>query len=141
MAEFIVSTNATLHAARSFLSASNYFDLADPIAELVLNPKWMHGEPFAIAMIAAWAGWCAQHNLPITVQNLSRSADYFWRMKLFDYLPGVFYAPPRIEHEEAGRFMPIKQVQNAAQARAVIADISALLHLTDNPEGLAAVQY
>lgn len=141
MAEFIVSTNATLHAARSFLSASNYFDLTAPTARLVFNPKWMHGEPFAIAMIAAWAGWCEQHNLPITIENLTRSADYFWRMKLFDYLPGVLYESARIEHEEAGRFMPIKQVRNAIQARAVIADISALLHLTDNPEGLAAVQY
>lgn len=141
MAEFIVSSNATLQDARSFLSASDYFDLADPSAQLVFNPKWMHGEPFAIAMIAAWAGWCAQHHLPLTVQNLTRSADYFWRMKLFDYLPGVFYRPSRIEHEEAGRFMSIKQVQNAVQAREVIANISALLHLTDNPEGLAAVQY
>lgn len=71
----------------------------------------------------------------------NKQADYFWRMKLFDYLPGVSYDPPRIEHEEAGRFMPIKQVQNASQAKEVIADISALLHLADNPEGLAAVQY
>jgi hypothetical protein len=37
--------------------------------------------------------------------------------------------------------MPIKNVRNTDEARAVIADISALLHLTDNPEGLAAVQY
>ena len=141
MAEFRIPTNATLQAAKSFLSANNYFNLPEPIARLVFHPGWMHMEPFALAMIAAWAGWCEQQGLSIEVENLTKSADYAWRMKLFDYLRGVEYTPRRIEHEEAGRFLPIKNVRNTDEARAVIADISALLHLTDNPEGLAAVQY
>lgn len=141
MAEFKVSTNGTLQAAKSFLSASNYFDLSQQTARLIFAPKWMHMEPFALAMIAAWAGWCEQKALPMQVEGLTRSAAYAWRMKLFQYLPSIEYNPPRIEHAEAGRFLPIKNVRNAEDARAVIADISALLHLTDNPEGLAAVQY
>ncbi len=141
MPEFIVSTNGTLQAARSFLSRSNYFETPPASANLVLDPKWMHTEPFALSMIASWAGWCEQHAIPIRVENLSRSADYAWRMNLFQHLPGVDYSPSRTEHEEAGRFLPIKKVRNADEARAAIADISALLHLAENPEGLAAVQY
>lgn len=141
MAEFKVSTNATLLAAKSFLSQSNYFSRPEQGARLVLHPVWMHLEPFALAMIAAWSRWCEQNEIEVHVSNRTRSADYAWRMNLFQYLPGIEYNPPRVEHEEAGRFMPIKNVRNTDEARAVVADISALLHLTDNPEGLAAVQY
>ena len=141
MPEFIVSTNGTLHAAKSFLARSNYFDSATGNAVLVLDPKWMHTEPFALAMIASWAGWCEERVVPIRIDNLSRSADYAWRMNLFEHLPGIDYSPSRTEHEEAGRFLPITNVRSPIEARAAIADISALLHLTDNPEGLAAVQY
>ena len=140
MAEFIVPTNATVNAARSFLSGSSYFDLDSQEANLIFHPKWMHMEPFALSMIAAWAGWCIENSLRINIHNLTQKVDYAWRMSLFENLP-VEYHPSRIEHEEAGRFMPIKHVQTSSEARAVIADISALLHMTDNPEGLAAVQY
>lgn len=140
MAEFIVPTNATLHSARSFLSISKYFNLSETRATLTLHPKWMYIEPFALSMIAAWAGWCQAHSLDVDVPSITRTADYAWRMNLFQYLP-VDYHPPRTEHEEAGRFMPIKNVRNNSEAKAAIADISALLHLTDYPESLAAVQY
>src|SRR5690606_3961789 len=62
------------------------------------------------------------------------------RMHLFEFL-GVEYAPNRREREEAGRFMPIKQVRTGDDIRGVIADISALLHMQHSPESLAAVQY
>lgn len=140
MAEFIVPTNASVHASKSFLSKSHYFDLTSAKADLIFHPQWMYFEPFALSMIAAWAGWCRENSLEIEIHNLTKKVDYAWRMGLLGYLP-VEYHPSRIEHEEAGRFMPIKNVRNSSDARAVIADISALLHMTDNPEGLAAVQY
>src|SRR5262249_11471985 len=59
---------------------------------------------------------------------------------LFQHL-GVDYEPGIVEHEEAGRFLPVTQVRNHAQLSAVIGDISALLHLDSEPDGLAAVQY
>ena len=76
----------------------------------------------------------------MAVENLGPTADYAWRMHLFEHL-GVEYVPARTEREEAGRFLPITQVRNGADIRSVIAAISALLHLQDNPESLAAVQY
>lgn len=100
----------------------------------------MNLEPFSLAMIAAWSSWCQEKSLEINIQNLTSSVDYAWRMGLFNFLP-YDYSPSRIEHEEAGRFMPIKNVKNAGDVRSVIADISALLHMQDNTEGLAAVQY
>ncbi len=61
-------------------------------------------------------------------------------MRLFQYLP-FEYKPSLIEHEEAGRFLALTQVQNHHQLTSVIASISALLHLDTEPDALAAVQY
>jgi signal transduction histidine kinase len=61
-------------------------------------------------------------------------------MHVFDHL-NVDYAPDRREREEAGRFVPVTQVQTVADLRGVLGDISALLHLQDSPETLAAVRY
>ena len=140
MANFTVPTNATLHAAKSFIEVSNYFDIANNKAALNFHDRWMHTEPFALSMLAAWSSWCRENSLNIQIQNLTRSADYIWRMGLFNYLP-IDYSPSRTEHEEAGRFMPIKNIKNSNDIRAAIADISALLHMDDKPESLAAVQY
>lgn len=140
MAEFIVPTNATLHAAKSFLSGSDYFNEGSPNAKLMIHPRWMHLEPFALSMIAAWAGWCRSHAIKIDTPNITKSADYAWRMNLFEHLPAAYH-PLRTTYEEAGRFMPIRNVKDKNDLTAAIADISALLHLTDNPESLIAVQY
>jgi anti-sigma regulatory factor (Ser/Thr protein kinase) len=140
MAKFIVPTNATIHAARNFIAKNDFFSLTTPTAELEFRPDWMYSEPFAVAMIAAWAEWCKANSLEIRLQNLTKKADYLWRMGLFNHLP-FEYPTSRLEHEEAGRFMPIKRVVTNQDVRAAVADISALLHLADNPEDLAAVRF
>jgi hypothetical protein len=53
----------------------------------------------------------------------------------------VRYDSDIIEHEEAGRFLPVTQVKNRSEVSAVIGDVSAMLHLHEDPESLAAVQY
>lgn len=140
MAGFIVPTNATIHAAKNFISKNDFFSRATSTANLEFHPKWMYAEPFAIAMIAAWAEWCRDNSIEIHVRNLTKSAGYLWRMGLFNYL-SVEYPTSRLEHEEAGRFMPIKRIISNEDVRAAVADISALLHLADNPEDLAAVRF
>lgn len=109
-------------------------------AVLEFHPKWAHLEPIALAMAAAWGAWCRRRELPVVVENLGRHANYAARMRLFQHL-GIDYAPELTEHEEAGRFVPLTQVRSHREARGVIGDISALLHLDDDPESLAAVQY
>jgi anti-sigma regulatory factor (Ser/Thr protein kinase) len=142
MPVFTVPTNASLHAANSFFSRNSFFQQGAPrSATLILSRRWMYIEPFALAMVAAWANWCKRNSLHVAVQNLTSAADYAWRMRLFDFLPGVDYRPARTEHEEAGRFLPITNIRSTTDARSVLANISALLHLTDKPEILSAVQY
>jgi hypothetical protein len=94
----------------------------------------------ALSMIAAWGAWCRHSGFQVTVKNLGQHARYAARMKLFEHL-GVDYAPKIVAREEAGRFLPVTQVVNRADLTGVIGDVSALLHMDSEPDGLAAVQY
>jgi anti-sigma regulatory factor (Ser/Thr protein kinase) len=139
MPSFIVPTNANLHAARSFISANHFFDDRGD-AVLRFHPKWAHVEPLALTMIAAWGAWCRREGYPLRVENLGKHAGYAARMKLFHQL-GVPFDPGVKEHEEAGRFLPVTQVKTQEDSTAAIANISAMLHLQDDPDSLAAVQF
>lgn len=97
-------------------------------------------EPIALAMIASWGAWCRRLGKTVRVKHLTRHGAYAARMRLFQHL-GVDFDPGLTEHEEAGRFLPITQVSRREQVGPVIGDISALLHLQDDTESLAAVQY
>jgi anti-sigma regulatory factor (Ser/Thr protein kinase) len=123
-----------------FLRSNEPFEDDSDVAVLEFHPAWVHLEPIALAMTAAWGAWCQRQGKTVVVENLSRRADYAARMRLFHHL-GVDYDPGVVEHEEAGRFLPINQIVRRDQVASVIANISALLHLQDDPESLAAVQY
>ncbi|MPM14233.1 hypothetical protein SDC9_60594 [bioreactor metagenome] len=140
MAKFIVPTEASIHTSFSFLEKNSFFDNANDNAILEFNPFYMHLEPIGLAMISAWGAWCRRHGKQITANNLSKRTDYAARMKLFQQL-GIDYTHEVNEHEEIGRFMPLRNVRNQDDIRSVIADVSALLHLGENPDSLAAVQY
>ncbi len=140
MAKFIIPTNASIHAAKSFISKSHFFEYPPKSASLEFDPRWMYTEPFAVSMLAAWAAWYKAESVEIKIENLSAKADYLWRMGVFDYLP-IEYRPSRSEYEEAGRFTTLKQIITNEDARNAVADISTLPHLADSPEDLAAVRY
>lgn len=141
MPRFKVPTNANLHAIHSFVEQNDrVFADKTKSATLQLHPKWVHVEPIALSMIAAWGAWCARRGYQLKATHLGKHADYAARMKLFQHL-GIPYNPQVHEREEAGRFLPITQVRNRVEVTNVIANISALLHLEHDPESLAAVQY
>jgi hypothetical protein len=141
MAKFTIPTDISLHTAHNFFETNkSLFDLNGGKAILEFNSGWMHLEPMALSMIAAWGAWCKQNGLAITLENLGKRADYAARMKLFEMLQ-IPYEGKITEHEEAGRFMPLRNVKTGADVRSVIADVSALLHLNEDVESLAAVQY
>lgn len=140
MPQFIFPNSASLHTAKAFFEGHKPFDTDGRPAILRFHPAWAHLEPFALSMAAAWGTWCRRNHMEIKVENLGRRADYAARMRLFQYL-GVKYDPKVVEHEEAGRFVPITQVKDRTSITAVIGDISALLHLNQEPDALAAVQY
>lgn len=140
MPRFIVPTNANIHAAHHLFTINRPFEDDGDEALLVLHPRWVHVEPLALSMIAAWGAWCRRRGYSIRVDNLGKHAAYAARMRLFQHL-GIDFDPRLIEREEAGRFLPLTQVHNRADVTAVIANISAMLHLEQDPESLAAVQY
>lgn len=142
MPEIRVPNSVSIHAVRNFIDQNPAFfsDETHDNATLRLHPEWMHIEPYGLVMIAAWGRWCRRQGYDIDVQNLGPKADYAWRMHVFDHLD-VDYTPDRQEREEAGRFVPVTHVRTVTDLRGVLGDISALLHLQESPETLAAVQY
>ena len=140
MPRMVVPNSATLHNARAFLTGNRPFEGRSRTAVLEFHPKWAHLDPMALSMIAAWGAWCRRRDLEIKVGNLGRHTRYAARMKLFDHL-GVNYDAGIVAHEEAGRFLPVTQVTDRVGLTGVIGDISALLHMESDPDGLAAVQY
>lgn len=140
MPKFVVPTEASIHTSFSFLAKNAFFDNSGPIATIEFNPDYMHLEPMGLAMIAAWSAWCRRNALAIEVRNLTKRTDYAARMKLFEQI-GIEYNRPIKEHEEVGRFLPLRNVKTQKDIRSVLADVSALLHLNDNPDSLATVQY
>ena len=140
MPRFRIPNSISLQNARAFFSDNDFFSRRGQTARLVFHDRWVHMEPIALAMAAAWGAWCQREGFEIAAENLGSRALYAARMKLFEHL-GVDYHPEIEEHEEAGRFVPITQIQNRDSLRDVIGDISALLHLDQDPETLAAVQY
>jgi len=135
-----MTTNVTCHAAKHFLDSTSFFGDPPQKAIIRFHEGWMHIEPFGLAMIAAWARNMHLLGVTMEVENLSPCVDYAWRMGLFNHLD-VDYAPERDTHEEAGRFLPLKQVRDGQDIKAVLADISALLHLHEEPDTLAAVRH
>lgn len=140
MPKFIVPTEASIHTSRSLLFQNDFFGNPDEPAVLEFHPKYMHIEPIGLSMIAAWGGWCNRNELQVEARNISKRTDYAARMHLFEHL-SIPYEAQIVEHEEIGRFMPLRNITNQDDIKRVIADVSALLHLDENPDSLAAVQY
>lgn len=135
-----IPNDASIHTIKNFLTKNSPFCNCDPPAKLVFHPKWAYMDPLALAMTAAWGGWCRRKGLTVNVENCGHHVAYASRMRLFDRIE-VPFDTTLVEHEQSGRFMPLAQVKTPRELDAVIADISALLHLESEPDGLAAVQY
>lgn len=141
MPRFVVPANANLHCAKSFIDAERRaFENKSKTAVLEFHPRWVHVEPIALSMIAAWGVWCRRNGYSVRAENLGKQVAYAARMKVFQHL-GIDFDPGVTEHEEAGRFLPVTQVRRQEEATAVMANLSAILHLENDPESLAAVQY
>ena len=136
-----IPNSACFHTLRNFLAMNSPFADMTPPATLKLHPKWVHMDPMALAMTAAWGGWCKRKGLSFEIENLGGThASYAARMRLFHHLD-IPYVARLEEKEEAGRFMPLTNVRDANDLNKVIGNVSALLHLDKEPNGLAAVRY
>lgn len=141
MPNFSIPNDASIRTLRNFLSVNSPFCDTDNPAHLVMHPKWTFMDPVAMAMVAAWGGWCQRKGCSIDAQNIAgHHTKYAVRMGLFKHLK-VTHEPLVEEHEEAGRFIPLSQVKTNEELASVIANVSALLHLDNEPNALAAIQY
>jgi anti-sigma regulatory factor (Ser/Thr protein kinase) len=140
MPRLIIPNSVALQNVRAFVASNRPFENSSAEAVLEFHAQWVHMEPVALSMAAAWGAWAKREGYSLCAENLGRKTAYAGRMKLFELL-GIEFDPGLEEKEAAGRFVPLTQVTSSADVNNVIADISALLHLQDDPETLSAVQY
>ncbi len=97
---------------------------------VVFHPRWVSVHPVAMALTAC-AGATVRATggaVHLDIPNPGIAfVHYLARMRLFEHL-GV--PPPRavVEHEPAGRFVPITQVRTNDDLRRFITDMIPLLH-------------
>ena len=139
MPRFAIPNSATIHAARSFLVESCPFDDDGGDAVLEFHPTWAHLEPIALTMVAAWGAYWQRQGRAIRVVNVGPHASFATRMGLFQHL-GVENAP-EAAGQQTPRILPLTQVRTRSDVGAVIDSVPKLLHLGDDPESGAAVQY
>jgi hypothetical protein len=93
-----------------------------------MHDRWVFVHPAVLALTACAAELVHSSGGTFggSVPNI-RSLTYLIRMKLFDY---VRLPPPIeiVEHEEAGRFIPLTQIKTAEDLRHAIANLVPLLH-------------
>lgn len=104
------------------------FDSSSPnVLEITANDKWISVHPVVLSMIVALG-------LAINPENIkcerleARSKHYLVRMGLFKIL-NVPSEISIVEHEPAGRFIPLTQIRTSDELTKFIAEMIPLLHL------------
>jgi len=133
-----IPNQGSLHCLNFFLSMNNFFPRKVDRFEMIFHPQMVYLQPYALSMLAAWGDYWERQGVPIQFQNLhSTSLAYAWRMGLFNFLRAQ-YEPTREEHEEAGRFIPLRRIERSSELATFLTDLAPLLH---RPEHVQAVQY
>jgi anti-sigma regulatory factor (Ser/Thr protein kinase) len=133
-----VPNAAAVRQASSFLSGPDW-RLNGETRNISFHPGYCHMQPWALAAIAAWALEFRKTGGEIRVENAER-AQYGWRLGLADYL-GIDNPMQVTEHEESGRFVPLRTIKTSDDLAELLASLAALLHLSSKPEIAKAVMY
>lgn len=133
-----VPNSAVVRQARNVIAGSDW-RLDRGHAVIRFHPAYCHMQPWVLAMLAAWAEEYRRTGGTIGVENAGRAA-YGFRFGLADYL-GIQNPSPVTEHEEAGRFVPLKRIRNSEDLSELLAQLVTLLHLSEEPEHAKAVLY
>ena len=104
------------------------FDPSNPhFLEITANKKWISVHPVVISMVAALGLTVKSGN--IRCEKLeATSKHYLERMGLFKIL-NISTGIHIIEHESAGRFIPVTRIQTSDELTRFITDMIPLLHL------------
>ena len=107
------------------------FDTSNPHKlEITANKKWISIHPVVIAMIASLGLSLEKKNIQCEHMEAA-SKHYLKRMGLFDFL-GIDPGFSVLEHESAGRFIPLTQITNSEYLTQFITEMVPLLHLQPN---------
>lgn len=108
------------------------FDPSNPSnLHVTANKRWISVHPLVLCMIASLALRVPAQN--ITCEELqATSKHYLERMGLLRFL-NMKTNPPIKEHEAAGRFIPLSQIQDSKQLTRFITEMIPLLHLEAKP--------
>lgn len=104
------------------------FDISDQSKlEITANKKWISVHPVVLSMVAALGKTVNPSH--ISCERLeATSKHYLERMGLFKFL-GIKSGITVTEHESAGRFIPITQINNSDALTKFITEMTPLLHL------------
>lgn len=104
------------------------FDPSSPeVLEITANENWISVHPVVLSMIAALG--LTLKSGSIRCENFTaKSKHYLVRMGLFEIL-NVTSDIKVVEHEAAGRFIPITQIRTSNELTRFIAEMVPLLHL------------
>lgn len=116
------------------------FDTANPeILKITSNEKWMAVHPVVLSMIAA-LGLTVDPDKRLCDRFTARSKNYIIRMGLLRMLE-IDSEMDMLEHEPAGRFIPLSQIKTSDEAASFITDMIPLLHLEDMPVQAQTIGY
>lgn len=136
-----------LHLPNSaFLGNINAFlkriNLSDPEElKITSNNKWISVHPVVLCIVAALGLEARSKNPdnPIKCERFTAtSKHYFERMGLFSFL-GLNSEIKIVQHESAGRFIPLTQIKDSASLSRFIEDMIPLLHL--DPKKTQPIKY
>ncbi|MEK6846140.1 MAG: ATP-binding protein [Nanoarchaeota archaeon] len=113
-------------------------DFSDPTQlKITANKKWISIHPVVLCMIVALGLNLKPENIKCEKLE-AKSKHYLQRMGLFKLL-NLKTDTTIIEHESAGRFIPLTRITNSRELTTFITDIIPLLHL--DPEQADSIKY
>jgi hypothetical protein len=120
-------------ALRNFdaLFTSNDFLFTDRTVDIKFHPKYVAMHPVALSFYAALADRFREENIDVnaSINRRIRSVPFLQRMGLFSTL-GFLNPVKTAEHEETGRFIPLRKLSTATELSAFLKTIDPILHTT-----------
>jgi len=133
-----IPNSSFLGNINNFLSTLDTID--DNSLSITTNPKWVSVHPLVVTMIAA-LGKKLPHNKIICSDITATSGHYLKRIGLFEFLGVNPKVKQYVEHEPAGRLIPLTQIRNSEDLENFLRDLVPLLHLDRDPKHAHSIQH
>ncbi len=134
----VFPNSAHLQNIEGFISKS---DPTGPGLEICFHPRWVSVHPVVIAIAACAAARARAKGEAVTLSIPNRSVAslrYLQRMGLFE-ITGTDPGLSQVEHESAGRFIPLACIATGKQLSSFLVDMIPLLHV--DPDHALPIKY